>query len=93
MTIITYEIDSTPRGIIQRLERKNNKNQLAMALQQIRTIRYNDTLSHDQKIKPKAPLPRTGEGRGGGRQPMDKRWRPARCVLKPLFKFPSTASR
>jgi hypothetical protein len=51
MTIITYEIDSTPRGIIQRLERKNNKNQLAMALQQIRTIRYNDTLSHDQKLK------------------------------------------
>ena len=51
MTIITYEIDSTPRGIIQRLERKNNKNQLARALQQIRTIRYDDTLSHDQKIK------------------------------------------
>lgn len=51
MTIITYEIDSTPRGIIKRLERKNCKNDLARTLQKIRTIYYDESLSDADKLK------------------------------------------
>lgn len=51
MSIVTYEIDSTPRGIIKRLERKNCKNDLARTLQQVRSISFDDQLNETEKLK------------------------------------------
>lgn len=51
MSIITYEIDSTPEGIRKRLERKNSKWKLAQVLQQIRSISYSDTMNDAEKLK------------------------------------------
>lgn len=50
MAIITYELDSSPEGIRKRLERKNAKYQLAIALQRIHYIRTDEKLSDAEKL-------------------------------------------
>lgn len=50
MTIITYEFDSSPQGIRERLQRKNTKLDMATALQRIHYIRTDEKLSDAEKL-------------------------------------------
>jgi len=51
MSVVIYEMDATPSGIIKRLERKNNKYQLARVIQETDSICHDEKLSDAEKIK------------------------------------------